>query len=55
MDQAGELKLRVRTDALAVKAGEQSRRGRPVKAFAVKKDPDFQKTFLCSFKYGCVW
>jgi hypothetical protein len=50
MHQAGELEVHFRPYAFAVKAGKQRRRGRPVKTFAVKKDPDFQKTFLCSSK-----
>jgi hypothetical protein len=50
MHQAAELKVHVRADTLPVKAGEQGRRGRAIKTFTVKKDPDFQKTFLCSLK-----
>ena len=50
MHQPGELEVHVRPDAFAVEAGKQRGRGRPVKTFAVKKDPDFQKTFLCSSK-----
>jgi hypothetical protein len=52
MHQPGELEVHVRPDAFAVKARKQRRRGRPVKTFSVKKDPDFQKTFLCSSKMG---
>ncbi len=52
MHQAGELEVHVRPDAFAVEAGKQRGRGRPVKTFAVKKDPDLQKTFLCSSKMG---
>jgi len=52
MHQAGELEVHVRPNALAIKAGKQRGRGRPVKTFAVKKDPDFQTTFLCSSK---IW
>ena len=50
MHQPGELEVHVRPDAFAVEAGKQRRRGRPVKTLAVKKDPDLQKTFLCSSK-----
>ena len=48
MHQPGELEVHVGADAFAIEAGKQRGRGRTVKTFAVKKDPDFQKTFLCS-------
>jgi hypothetical protein len=50
MHQTAELKIHVRADALAVKAGKQRRRCRPIKALAVKKDPDFQAMLACSLK-----
>src|SRR4051812_22191503 len=52
MHQPCELEFNIRPDAFAIEAGKQRRRGCSVKAFAVKKDPDFQKTFLCSFNLG---
>ena len=54
MHQSGELEVHVRPDAFAIEAGKQRRRSRSVKTFAVKKDPDFQKTFLCSLRYGVL-
>ena len=52
MHQSCELEVHIRPDAFAIEAGKQRRRGCSVKTFAVKKDPDFQKTFLCSFNLG---
>ena len=52
MHQPGELEVHVGADAFAIKARKQRGRGRAVKTFAVKKDPDFQKTFLCSSNLG---
>src|SRR5438309_3113588 len=54
MDQSGELEVHVRPDAFAVEARKQRGRGRPVKTFAVKKDPDLQKTFLYSEKLNAL-
>ena len=52
MHQAGELEVHVRPNAFVIEAGKQRGGGCPVKTFAVKKDPDFQKTFLCSSKWA---
>jgi hypothetical protein len=54
MHKSGELEVHVRPDAFAVETRKQRGRGRPVKTFAVKKDPDLQKTFLCSSKYWAL-
>ena len=43
VNQSGELKLRVRADALAIKTREQGRRCRPIETLAVKEDPDSQQ------------
>lgn len=50
--QARELKIDVRANTLAIKTRKQGRRGGSVKTFAVKKHPDFQKTFLMLVKIG---
>src|SRR6185437_7308562 len=52
MHQPCELEVHIRSDAFAIEAGKQRRRGCSVKTFAVKKDPYFQKTFLCSLNLG---
>jgi hypothetical protein len=52
MHQSGELEVHIRPDAFAVEARKQRSRGRPVKTFAVKKDPGFQKTFLLFKKWA---
>src|ERR1700734_418185 len=54
MHQAGKLEIDVRANTLAIKTRKQGRRGRSVKTFAVKKYPDFQKTFLIPAKIGAL-
>ena len=42
VDEAGEFKIDVASNALAIEPGEQRGRGSPVEAFVVIKDPNSQ-------------
>jgi hypothetical protein len=52
MDEASEFEVDVAADALAIEAREKRRRGSPIKAFVVIKDPNSQ-CIPQSFQNSC--